>query len=575
MSIFSTIPINKPKRNSFNLSHERKMTCKLGKLNVMLNIPVVPGDTAKVVSEAMVRMAPMVAPIMHRVNCYIHYFYVPNRIIWSEFEEFITGGEDGTSEPAMPHITGTQISAMVRNNNYRDLFQHGSLWDFLGLPSSDDLPSSADLKISLLPFRAYQMIWNEYYRDQNLQDEVDICKDISGDGHTEAQIHDLLTLRNRCWEKDYFSGALPWPQRGEDVFLPLHGDAPVVATREISASEPLMVPFELGNGLSSSDIEFEFSGNGSLPSNNTVVARNAYSSGGLSKGPLAQYNGNDYNTILSGIEGTQYIRQDNITGNYVADLTQVTAATINELRRATAAQRYLELRARSGSRYIEVIEAEFGVRSSDARLQRPEYLGGGKTALVISEVLQNSASDETTPQGNMAGHGLSVGKTHKFKRFFEEHGYVIGIMSIVPKPTYQQGIPRDFLKMDKYDYYSPMFAHLGEQEIYNAEIYANQTNPYGLFGYTPRYAEYKYIPSSVHGDFRGNMDFWHMGRIFSNPPTLNAEFVQVDEAADDLTRVFAAMTDNDGVPYDHYWVYLYNSVKMLRPMPVFGIPKIQ
>lgn len=572
MSIFSTIPINKPKRNSFNLSHERKMTCKLGKLNVMLNIPVVPGDTAKVVSEAMVRMAPMVAPIMHRVNCYIHYFYVPNRIIWSEFEEFITGGEDGTSEPAMPHITGTQISAMVRNNNYRDLFQHGSLWDFLGLPSSDDLPSSADLKISLLPFRAYQMIWNEYYRDQNLQDEVDICKEISGDGHTQAQIHDLLTLRNRCWEKDYFSGALPWPQRGEDVFLPLHGDAPVVYNPVSGISD-----FE----ISANSIE----GFGSGLQVTSELGNNA---------PVQMYKGVDiegqrgpWQAESSNIKSIDNISEltfpaqaatqlaSVISPSLSADLTQVTAATINELRRATAAQRYLELRARSGSRYIEVIEAEFGVRSSDARLQRPEYLGGGKTALVISEVLQNSASDETTPQGNMAGHGLSVGKTHKFKRFFEEHGYVIGIMSIVPKPTYQQGIPRDFLKMDKYDYYSPMFAHLGEQEIYNAEIYANQTNPYGLFGYTPRYAEYKYIPSSVHGDFRGNMDFWHMGRIFSNPPTLNAEFVQVDEAADDLTRVFAAMTDSDGVPYDHYWVYLYNSVKMLRPMPVFGIPKIQ
>lgn len=572
--IFDKIPINKPKRNAFNLSHERKMTCKLGKLNVMLNIPVVPGDTAKVVTEAMVRMAPMVAPIMHRVNCYIHYFYVPNRIIWSEFEEFITGGEDGTAEPAMPHITGSQIGALVRNNSTRYLFESGGLWDFMGLPTDDDLPQSQDIKISLLPFRAYQLIWNEYYRDQNLQEEIDICKDISGNDHSTTQLHDLLSMRNRCWEKDYFSSALPWPQRGEDVFLPLHGDAPLVykdtdqsilsgtlqaksmAMTFNSASNPDGSLLELRNGnMATSGVSHTTTGN-------LTFTRDAEDVGTLTN-------------VVFGNASMQVTNPSNFAAGYSADLSQVTAATINELRRATAAQRYLELRARSGSRYIEVIEAEFGVRSSDARLQRPEYLGGGKTALVISEVLQNSASDDVTPQGNMAGHGLSVGKTHKFKRFFEEHGYVIGIMSIVPKPTYQQGIPRDFLKMDKYDFYSPMFAHLGEQEIFNAEIYANQPNPYGLFGYTPRYAEYKYIPSSVHGDFRGNMDFWHMGRIFSNPPTLNAEFVQVDEAADDLTRIFAAQTDSDGVPYDHYWVYLYNQVKMVRPMPVFGIPKIQ
>lgn len=572
--IFDKIPINKPKRNSFNLSHERKMTCKLGKLNVMLNIPVVPGDTAKVVTEAMVRMAPMVAPIMHRVNCFIHYFYVPNRIIWSEFEEFITGGEDGTSEPAMPHITGSQIGALVRNNNTRYLFESGGLWDFMGLPTDDDLPESQDIKISLLPFRAYQMIWNEYYRDQNLQEEIDICKDISGNDHSTEQLHALLSMRNRCWEKDYFSSALPWPQRGEDVFLPLHGDAPLIYN-DLDQSV-------LNGTLQAKSMSMTFN-SGSNPDGNLLELHNGTmatsgvshtTTGNLQFTRDAQDVGT-LNNVVFGNASIQVTNPSNFASGYSADLSQVTAATINELRRATAAQRYLELRARSGSRYIEVIEAEFGVRSSDARLQRPEYLGGGKTALVISEVLQNSASDDVTPQGNMAGHGLSVGKTHKFKRFFEEHGYVIGIMSIVPKPTYQQGIPRDFLKMDKYDFYSPMFAHLGEQEIFNAEIYANQSNPYGLFGYTPRYAEYKYIPSSVHGDFRGNMDFWHMGRIFNNPPTLNAEFVQVDEAADDLTRIFAAQTDSDGVPYDHYWVYLYNQVKMVRPMPVFGIPKIQ
>jgi hypothetical protein len=255
-----------------------------------------------------------------------------------------------------------------------------------------------------------------------------------------------------------------------------------------------------------------------------------------------------------------------------ANLGEGTSVTINDLRRSIKLQEWLEKNARGGARYIEQIFSHFGVKSSDARLQRVEFLGGGKTPVVISEVLQTSATQAPeiaeTPLASMAGHGISVGSTHEFTKFFEEHGIVMGIMSVMPKTAYQQGTPRMFTKFDKFDYYFPEFAHLGEQEIKNKEIYTTNDATYneGTFGYTPRYAEYKYRESRVCGDFRSNLNFWHLGRIFSSAPNLNSAFVHPDPTT--LNRIFAVTDDNT----QHLWCQVYHDIKAIRPMPKFGVP---
>lgn len=564
MNVFEQIPVPNIKRNGFDLSHERKFTMEMGKLVPVLCQPVVPGDTFKCNTEVMIRFAPMIAPIMHRVECYVHYFFVPNRLVWDNFRTFITGGEDGTEEPALPHITTYAVSRnLAQNNTNADdnpYFGISSLWDYLGLPCGSELPTydenpeDDNIKVSLLPFKAYQLIYNEYYRDQNLEEPVNILTEVDG-GVPTTSYPDIFTLRKRAWKKDYFTGALPFPQRGEDVMLPLHGNAPLTG---------------LSGSLYADYLEV-------TGTENTLRSGAPLQTGDTMYGAYRVVEvETQANTLENASLKSSYSRLD--YPNAQADLTAVTAATVNELRRAVALQTFLERSARGGNRYIEYLLSHFGVKSSDARLQRPEYLGGGVMPVVISEVLQNSATSESSPQGTMSGHGIAVGKSHKFKAYFEEHGYVIGIMSVIPKATYQQGIPRDFLKMDRFDWYIPAFAHLGEQEIYNAELYAKSDNPHGLFGYTPRYSEYKYIPSSVHGDFRQNMNFWHLGRIFDDTPTLSKEFMQVDEASDGLSRIFAAEYDpttGEERVYQHLWCYVYNNVKAIRPMPIFGVPKIQ
>jgi hypothetical protein len=404
----------------------------------------------------------------------------------------------------------------------------GTLADYLGLPDLDfDFPIGVDYSFNVLPFRAYQLIYNEYYRDQTLQSEVEFSRgSVVPDGDFDV----LSVLRRRAWEKDYFTSALPWPQRGGDVMMPIGGDAPITFHPELSDRRPLF----------RSD------------------------SGGSSSGSLAQAGGS-YPMILT--EGSPNVPLSyDPGGSLIVDLSSATSTTVNEFRRAIRLQEWLEKNARAGSRYIEQILSHFGVKSSDARLQRPEYLGGGKSPVVISEVLQTSSTDDTTPQGNMSGHGVAVGNTHGFEKFFEEHGFVFGIMSVLPRTSYFQGIPKVFSKFDKFDYFWPSFAHLGEQPILNKELNVKTTTPEGVFGYTPRYAEYKFGRNSVHGDFRSSLMFWHMARNLSTSPVLSGQFVE----SDPTHRIFAVESPDVHKLYAH----VYHNFRAIRPMPKFGTPTI-
>lgn len=525
MSIFDAVQIFAPNKNSFDLSHEKKLSMNMGDLVPIFQQDILPGDTFKVNSETLIRLAPMLAPIMHRVNVYTHYFFVPNRLTWNEWEDFITGGEDGLQAPPFPKLDISSFTPDGTNGP-------GTLSDYLGIPVPP--PSSQitqKLEYSALPFRAYQHIYNEYYRDQNLEPKVDFSTGASPSGE-ESLI--LQTLRKRAWEKDYFTSALPFAQRGGEVDLPVN-----------SEFTPQYRPIAnvTGAGLTT-DTPL-------TAQDDTQTSNNTFKADGLGVG-------------IENLENTQTVDS--------------TSVTIAELRKATRLQEWLEISARAGSRYIEQIKAHFGVTSKDARLQRPEYLGGGKQPIVISEVLATAGEQTPTdlePLGQMAGHGISVGKTNTFKKSFTEHGIILGIMSVIPRTTYEQGIDRSLIRFDKFEYFWPKFAHIGEQKLLNKELFVNwasETYNDETFGYQSRYAEYKYKQSSVHGDFRTgangevNLSYWHMGRVFDTPPALNSSFVQ----SDPTHKIFAVDSEGEHKLY----VQVYNKVKALRPIPFFNNPKL-
>lgn len=584
MSIFTQIKSNKPKRTAFNLSHNYKMTGRMGLLYPILCQDVLPGDTFKLSTEIFMRMQPLIAPMMSRVRIYTHYFFVPKRLLWSGWREFITGASQSKSRKDIENFVPPEYPRFVFEtsqvdgvnfpnppNKYRIPFTEGTLADYLGFPvydlkDQDGRQTATSLNVvDALPIRAYNLIWNEYYRDENLQDEVDIFFDKSGivdftkSGDPILPFitsSDFFNLKHRAWKKDYFTSALPFAQAGPDVELPLTnmmGDDFTLPVETIFSNSAYYKQKIYNHEADQETASFGLSsGSGNLINPNQT--------GGIQDILLDVPRGT--------ADGESIYRVPNSS---LKELTsQIGSATINELRRAFAAQRFLEANARGGSRYIEQLYSIFGVKSSDARLQRPEYLGGGVQDVVVSDVLQTSASDQTSPQANQAGIGASLGRSGGFKRFFEEHGYVIGIMSVLPEASYQQGMPRQYMKFDRFDHYWPQFAHLGEQEIKNSEIFYNGTGDStdfegeGTFGYTPRYAEYKFIPSTVHGDFRTNLNFWHLGRIFNERPNLNSTFISADPRSD----IFAVDQDVS----DPLLFNIQHHFKAVRPMPRFGTP---
>lgn len=552
MSIFSSIPVKRPKYSRFNLSHSVKMTSKVGQLTPFLCIPTLPGDRFKIDTQMLIRLAPQIAPVMSRVNVFCHYFFVPNRLLWDKWREFITGGEDGISAPSYPRLV---IPTSSTSN--MSFLRTGSLADYLGFPTVDSgdnrYNNEGVYTADALPFRAYQLIYNEYYRDQNVTDEIPIGKDISGNISTTELINNICSLRFRSYKKDYFTSALPFAQRGADVTLPLYGNAEIdYNTNGVARS--------YGPGVRyapvGTDAPIGSSPEFALETMNQTALKDPL-------GNRVNSSGSNLYTDLNSVQLSNLING--------VDLSTASAATINELRRAVAAQEFLESMARGGSRYIEQVFSIFGVRSSDARLQRPEYLGGTKSNIVTSDVLQTSETTDNNPLGTPSGHSIGTQQSRTISKFCEEHGYIIGIMSIRPVAAYQQGMPRVFQKFDRLDYYWPQFAHLGEQEIKESEIYhTGRTTDDTVFGYTPRYAEYKYMQDRVSGDFKTTLKFWHMGRIFSSPPNLNNTFLT--DMAPNFNRSFAVDSASTGV--DNIWINLQNNIISKRLMPKYGIPKL-
>lgn len=491
MSIFNKIKIKTPGHSSFDLSFDVKMSMKMGKLVPCYLQEVVPGDKFFISQEAMFRMMPMISPIMHKVDIYFHTFFCPNRILWDNWERFITGGEtdDGSITPALPTLAGTTITA-------------SSLGDYMGLPVANIVD---DDRVSALPFAAYQRIYHEFYRDENLQTSQPILMLTDG-VQTAGQTNDLLTLQSRAWEHDYFTSALPFAQKGDSIEIPLDlTGLTIVPNPGAILSDPQRYVDHLGNAVNAVGGSVQYPAEDSGHSNKLIM-----------------YDGGSFKTddVMIDLGGTHEIDSSAAS----------TTTTINDLRTAFSLQKWLEKNARAGSRYVESLLAHFGVRSRDQRFQRPEYVGGSKATMAISEVLQTSATatGSATPQANMAGHGISVSGGNGHSHYCEEHGWLMTLISIRPKTAYYQGLPRMFTKIDRTEYYWPDFAALGEQEIINKEVYHDPSNPTAnndIFGYVPRYAEYRYNPSRVAGQMRSSLDFWHLGRKFATRPALNDAFI--------------------------------------------------
>lgn len=559
MNPFQSIGSRKPQSSKFDLSHNRKFSFKPGVLYPILCAEAVPSDVWNYDANAVVRMAPMLSPIMHMVDVCVHSFKYPERLTQKRgnFEIFITGGNAGDGKDPLGNtieapyfVVSMAAGTSATYISIPEHMQQGSLADFLGFQFADNgLGLTTTARINARPFIAFWRIYNEYFRDQNV--DPDFCGlypgifDSAGGDITSfiyaalvaapAINFQFFTLPRVCWEKDYFNSSLPFAQRGEAVETPLEGSATV--TYRDNANIFLNdggTPVAPGIG---GDVEM-------IPV------------GGL--GGALRTKG-----AVPPDDGAYQIRNiesiDLLTGGF----------SITALRTAARLQEWLEKMATGGARYIEQIKAIFGVTSSDARLQRAEYLGGGKIPMHISEVIQSS-SDAETPLAEMAGHGVTAGQVTSFKSFCEEHCFFFSFIYLRPKPAYQQGLPRMFWnRFDKLDYLWPQFARIGEQEVLTKEVYFtcdDGTVDNDVFGYQQRYAEYKYIPSTVHGEFRTSLDFWHWGQIFEEPPTLSSEFVHCTPS----DRIFNVLN----IGTDSLYCIVNNRITARRPLPYYGEPAL-
>lgn len=519
---FSMIPSVNIPRSVFDRHHQVKTTLDSGYLVPFYVDDVLPGDTFTCDSTLFARMSTPITPVMDNVFMETFYFYVPNRLLWDNWQRFC--GE--VIDPNDPNETHDFLVPTISSGD--NGFEVGSLSDYFGLPVN--VPN---ITVDSLWHRAYNLIWNEWFRDENLQTPLDVPH---GDGPDDVT---KFSLMKRGKRHDYFTSALPWPQKGDPISIGLTGNAPVMS----DGSAPV---YWSTNGTNK--LRPIFLNTISTTEGDALSARSV---SGTIKGSSS-------NTLI-------YPSGD--TGLY-ADLSDITAVTINNLRMAFQLQRLLEREARGGTRYTEILRSQFGVVSPDARLQRSEYLGGSHSRIHFNPVQQTSATDETSPQGNLTAFALGSSSSRGFSKSFVEHGVVIGLVNIRADLTYQQGINRMFNRRTKYDFYWPSLAYLGEQAILNKEIYAQGTDEDdAVFGYQERWAEYRYKPSIITGKMRsgipGSLDIWHLAQNFESLPALNSDFIEENPP---IKRILAVQNEPE------FLLDVDIRLKCARPMPVYSVP---
>ncbi len=528
---FSMIPKTNIQRSSFDRSFGYKSTFNEGYLIPFFCDEVLPGDTFKLKTSVLARLSTPIVPVMDNMFLDMQFFFVPNRLLWDHWTNF--NGEQRDPSDSTDYLVPTVTSPAGG-------FGVQSIFDYLGLPTG-----VANLHVNSLPLRAYNLIWNEWYRDENLQDSVTVER---GDSDNASN----YKLLKRGKRHDYFTSCLPWPQKGSAVTIPLAGD--------ISARNVLDLP-HTSTGTIRTVLPFLST---STSSTDSTLGLQGVT---LSDGQRVLVPSSNTPNFSSGL----LMDQSNL--NSLAGLLQLTSTTensvnVNDLRSAFQIQRLLERDARGGTRYTEILRSHFGVISPDARLQRPEYLGGCSTPVNINPVQQTSSTTSVTPQGNLAAFGY-ISNTHDdFNHSFVEHGYIIGLMSVRADLTYQQGINRMWSRQSRFDFYWPALAHLGEQAVLNKEIFAQGNDQDDqVFGYQERYAEYRYKPSLITGKLRSSdpqtLDVWHLSQKFTTLPKLNSDFIEENPP---ISRVVAVQNE------PHFIGDFYFDLKCIRPMPLYGVP---